>query len=135
MRGCRRRRGGPSLGRRSRGRSEREITLGQIVALSGPLAEITPDIVNASAAWFAAVNDTVGINGRKVRLLTLDDGYLPGNTVKAAHQLVDEDQVFALLNLTGTGNVAAVLPMLEKKGVPLLATAWPVSSAPCTSAH
>lgn len=101
------------------GVSDKEIVIGQIIALTGPLAGITPDIVNGAAAWFASVNDKGGINGRKVRLLTVDDGYVPANSVKAARQLIEEDQAFAILNMTGTGNVAAVLPMLEKEGVPL----------------
>ncbi|MGZ5785730.1 MAG: ABC transporter substrate-binding protein, partial [Ramlibacter sp.] len=97
------------------GVSDKEIAIGQIIALTGPLAGITPDIVNGAQAWFNSVNDKGGINGRKVRLVTLDDGYVPANTVKAAHQLIDEDRVFALLNVTGTGNVAAILPLLEKE--------------------
>lgn len=102
------------------GVSDHEIALGQIIALTGPLAAITPDIVNGANAWFAQVNEKGGVHGRKVRLVTLDDGYLPDNTVKAARQLIDQDKVFALLNVTGTGNVAAIQPMLLKEKMPLL---------------
>ncbi|WP_227820551.1 ABC transporter substrate-binding protein [Ramlibacter tataouinensis] len=102
------------------GISDREIVLGQIIALSGPLAALTPDIVQGSAAWFNSVNEKGGVHGRKIRVITLDDGYVPANTVKAAQQLIEEEQTFALLNLTGTGNVAAILPLLEKEGMPLL---------------
>ena len=101
------------------GVSDKEIVIGQIIALTGPLAGITPDIVNGATAWFASVNEKGGINGRKVRLVTLDDGYVPANSVKAARQLIEEEQAFAILNMTGTGNVAAVQPMLEKEHMPL----------------
>jgi branched-chain amino acid transport system substrate-binding protein len=101
------------------GVGDKEIAIGQIIALTGPLADITPDIVNGAQAWFNAVNGKGGVNGRKVRLVTLDDGYVPANTVKAAHQLIDEDRVFALLNVTGTGNVAAIMPLLDQEKPPM----------------
>jgi len=101
------------------GVADKEIAIGQVIALTGPLADITPDIVNGAQAWFDLVNGKGGINGRKVRLVTLDDGYVPANTVKAAHQLIDEDHVFALLNVTGTGNVAAIAPLLEQEKPPV----------------
>lgn len=101
------------------GVSAHEVVLGQIIALSGPLAGITLDIVNAATAWFNGVNERGGVHGRKVRLVTLDDGYVPANSVKAARQLVEEEQAFAILNMTGTGNVAAILPLLEKERMPL----------------
>ncbi|WP_158290054.1 ABC transporter substrate-binding protein [Ramlibacter sp. WS9] len=110
----------PGLARAAEaGVSDKEIVVGQIIALTGPLAGITPDIVNGAAAWFASANEKGGVHGRKVRLATLDDGYVPANSVKAARQLIEEDQAFAILNMTGTGNVAAVLPMLEKERMPL----------------
>jgi len=110
----------PGLGRAAEaGVAGKEIAIGQIIALTGPLADITPDIVNGAQAWFNLVNDRGGVNGRKVRLVTLDDGYVPANTVKAAHQLIDEDRVFALLNVTGTGNVAAIAPLLDQEKPPI----------------
>ena len=98
---------------------DREIVLGQIVDLTGPLASITGDIVNGANAWFATVNEKGGVHGRQTRVVTLDDGYVPANSVKAARQMIEEEQVFAMLNMTGTGNVAAILPMLDKERLPL----------------
>ena len=100
-----------------------EIVIGQSLDLSGPLAEMAPDIVNATKAYFDGVNAQGGIHGRRVRLVTLDDGYKPDNTAKNAGQLIAEKDVFALCNLTGTANVAAILPLLakEQSPVPLVA--------------
>lgn len=109
----------PAPARAEPGVSEREIVLGQIIDLSGPLAGITPDIVHGSRAWFDRVNARGGIHGRHVRLVTLDDGYVPANSVAAARRLIEEDQAFALLNMTGTGNVAAVLPLLAAQQPPV----------------
>lgn len=105
------------------GVTAREIVLGQSLGLSGPLAELAPDIVNGAQAYFKAVNDKGGVWGRTLRIVTADDGYQPANTVKTVNQMIVNDRVFALFNLTGTANVAAILPMLEKEAspVPLIA--------------
>jgi branched-chain amino acid transport system substrate-binding protein len=109
----------PAAARAEPGVSDREIVLGQIIDLSGPLAGITPDVVNASKAWFDRVNARGGIHGRQVRVVTLDDGYVPANSVAAARRLIEQEQAFALLNMTGTGNVAAVLPLLAAQDPPM----------------
>ncbi|MES2053574.1 MAG: ABC transporter substrate-binding protein [Pseudomonadota bacterium] len=105
------------------GVSDKEIVLGQSLGLTGPLAQLAPDIVNGANVYFDSVNAKGGIFGRRIRLVTLDDGYQPANTLKTARQLVEDDRVFALLNLTGTDNVVGILPMLakEKPPVPLFA--------------
>jgi ABC-type branched-subunit amino acid transport system substrate-binding protein len=101
------------------GVTEREIVLGQSLGLSGPLAELAPDITNAAKAYFDSVNEKGGVHGRKIRTVILDDGYQAANTVRAVRQLVADEQVFALYNLTGTANVAAVLPMLAQENPPV----------------
>lgn len=101
------------------GVTDGEIVLGQSLDLSGPLAEMAPDMVNATKVCFDAVNAQGGVHGRRLRLLTLDDGYKPDNTVKNVGKMIAEDGVFALCNLTGTANVAAILPMLGKENPPV----------------
>ena len=101
------------------GVSDKEIVLGQSLGLTGPLAQLAPDIVNGSKVYFDAVNEKGGIFGRRIRVVTLDDGYQPANTVKTVRQLIEDDRVFALFNLTGTANVAGILPLLEKEKPPL----------------
>lgn len=100
-----------------------EIVLGQSLDLSGPLAEMAPDMVNATRVYFDAVNAQGGVHGRRIRLVTMDDGYQPARTVKNVGAMLSKDGVFALCNLTGTANVAAILPLLEKESppVPLIA--------------
>lgn len=101
------------------GVTDTEILIGQPTPLTGPLADMAPDILNASKALFESVNDRGGIYGRKLRLLPLDDGYVVDNTVKLVNHMIDKEPVFALMNLTGTSNVAAVLPLLESVRPPL----------------
>lgn len=95
-----------------------EIVVGQSLALTGPLAELGKDIATGSRAYFESINASGGIHGRRIKVLTLDDGYKVDATVKNVQQLVGEDQVFALFNVMGTANCAAILPMVEKEGLP-----------------
>jgi ABC-type branched-subunit amino acid transport system substrate-binding protein len=105
------------------GVGEQEIVLGQSLGLTGPLAQMAPDIANAAKAYFDAVNAKGGVHGRKIRAVVLDDGYDPATTQKLVRKLIDEEHVFALYSLTGTANVVSVLPMLanETPPVPMVA--------------
>ncbi len=101
------------------GVSDTEIVLGQPAGLTGPLAELAPDILNGSQALFDAMNAKGGIYGRKLRVVVMDDGYVPANTVNVVKQMMDKDPVFALINMTGTPMLAAALPFLEGQSPPL----------------
>jgi branched-chain amino acid transport system substrate-binding protein len=111
---------GPALAAEA-GVTDREILIGQSLGLTGPLAELGLDIANGTRAYFEALNEKGGIHGRRIKVITLDDGYQAANTARNAQQMVGEDQVFALFNIMGTPNTAAVLPLAEKAGVPFFA--------------
>lgn len=101
------------------GVTDTEILLGQPAGITGPLAEMAPDILNATKVYLDNVNEKGGVHGRKIRTLTMDDGYKVDNTVKVVGHMIDKEPVFALMNMTGTSNVAAILPLLEKATPPL----------------
>jgi ABC-type branched-subunit amino acid transport system substrate-binding protein len=71
------------------------------------------------------LNDQGGINGRKVTLLSLDDGFSPPKTVEQVRRLVEEDQVLLIFGSLGTAPNSAVMKYLNAKKVPhlFLATA------------
>ncbi len=56
------------------GASATEIKLGQTMPYSGP-ASAYGTIGKVEQAYFKMINDNGGINGRKVNLISLDDGY------------------------------------------------------------
>jgi len=111
----------PGLCGAETGVSEREIRIGQSVDLSGPLSEFGKDIADGARAYFDLINEKGGIHGRRIKLISLDDKYKVADTVKNVQQLIDDDQVFGLLNIMGTPNAMAVLLPVEKSGVPLFA--------------
>src|SRR5579872_2804711 len=83
------------------GVSDTEIKIGQTMPYSGA-ASAYGAIGKAEAAYFAMINDLGGINGRKIRFLTLDDGYSPPKTVEQTRKLVEQDQVLLLFQSMGT---------------------------------
>ncbi|MFN7856267.1 MAG: ABC transporter substrate-binding protein [Acidovorax sp.] len=101
------------------GVSSKEIVLGQSLDLTGPLREMSPDMVSATQVYLDAVNAQGGVHGRRIRMVTMDDGYEPPNTVKNVNRMMEDSGVFALCNLTGTANVAAILPLLTQQDPPL----------------
>jgi branched-chain amino acid transport system substrate-binding protein len=96
-----------------------EIKIGQTMPYSGP-ASAYGAIGKGSAAYFKMVNDAGGVNGRKINLVSIDDGYAPPKTVEQTRKLVERDGVAFVFNSVGTPTNSAVQKYLNKKGVPQL---------------
>ena len=105
------------------GASATEIKLGQTMPYSGP-ASAYGTIGKLEQAYFKKINDEGGINGRKITLISLDDGYSPPKTVEQTRRLVEQDQVLALFQDLGTPPNSAIHKYVNAKKVPhlLLAT-------------
>ncbi|MGE4294286.1 MAG: ABC transporter substrate-binding protein [Campylobacterales bacterium] len=98
-----------------------EIVLGQSCALSGPSAELGRGMRVGANAWFAHVNALGGIQGRTVKLITLDDRYEPRLSEANTRKLIEEYGVFALFGYVGTPTSQAVLPLVEQHKIPFVA--------------
>jgi branched-chain amino acid transport system substrate-binding protein len=105
------------------GVTDTEIKLGQTMPYSGP-ASAYGTIGKLHTAYFKMINDAGGINGRKVNLISLDDGYSPPKTVEQVRKLVEQDEVLALFQTLGTPSNSAIHKYVNAKKVPhlLLAT-------------
>ena len=94
-----------------------EIKLGQTMPYSGP-ASAYGAIGKAELAYFEMINQHGGVNGRKIRLISLDDGYSPPRTVEQVRKLVEEDAVLAIFSPLGTPPNTAIHKYLNAKKVP-----------------
>ena len=99
--------------------SKTEIKLGNTVPYSGP-ASFYGVVGQATVAYFAKVNDEGGINGRKVTVISLDDGLAPPKTVEQVRKLVEQEEVDAVVNQVGTATASSVRQYMNQKGVPQL---------------
>jgi branched-chain amino acid transport system substrate-binding protein len=96
-----------------------EILFGQTMPYSGPASSYAT-IGKASDAYFRMINDQGGINGRKLRMLSLDDGYQPPKTVELTRRMIEEDKVAFLFNTLGTPTTNATRKYVNNKKVPQL---------------
>jgi len=99
------------------GVSDSEIKVGQSAPFSGP-ASAYGQISTAEADYFKMINDQGGINGRKITLIALDDGYSPPKTIEVVRRLIEEDQVAILFQTIGTASNAAIRKYVNQKQVP-----------------
>jgi ABC-type branched-subunit amino acid transport system substrate-binding protein len=110
----------PALAQTTPVASPGPLVIGQSAHLSGPLAPTFAPVLDGQKLALAEYNARVGATGRKVELLTLDDAYDPKKCVDNVTRLIDEHKATALFGLASTANVAAVLPLLAEKKVPLV---------------
>ncbi len=94
------------------------ITIGSHQPLTGPAAPGYSEIAPAANAYFKYVNAHGGVFGRKIVYKYLDDGYNPTTTSSVVHQLVLNDNVFAIFNGLGTPTHLAVVQYLNSQKVP-----------------
>ncbi|HWG79937.1 MAG TPA: ABC transporter substrate-binding protein [Stellaceae bacterium] len=110
------------------GVTDTEIKIGQTMPYSGP-ASSYGTIGRAEAAYFAMINEKGGVNGRKINLISLDDGYSPPRTVEQVRKLVEQDGVAFTFNTLGTPTNTAIHKYMNQHKVPHLfvatgATKW-----------
>ena len=97
-------------------KSPAEVVLGMSTALSGPAAALGKDMREGVLAGFERANRAGGVNGRKLRLVALDDGYEPSRTAPNMRQLVDKENVLAVIGNVGTPTAIVAIPIaIEQK--------------------
>src|SRR5580704_9521008 len=101
------------------GATDTEIKIGNIIPYSGP-ASAYAVIGKTEAAYFNKINAEGGINGRKIKFISYDDGYLPPKAVEQARKLVESDEVLLIFNSLGTPSNSAIQKYMNDKKVPQL---------------
>lgn len=101
------------------GASDTEVLIGNTMPYSGPLSAYGT-IGKAMAAYFKKVNAEGGVNGRAIRFVSLDDGYVPTNTLSQTRKLVERDKVLLMLSVLGTPPNMAVRGYLNERKIPHL---------------
>lgn len=105
------------------GITDTSITIGMSSPFSGPNGAYGLDMRQAIEAYFAQVNKAGGIHGRKLELITLDDGYETERSVANTKTLINEKNVFALLAYYGSSpTTAAMNSAFGPAKVPLIGT-------------
>ena len=110
----------PALAENAPGVTATEIKIGQNMPYSGPVSAY--GILGRGHLGFIKwVNDTMGgVNGRKINLISLDDGYNPAKAVENIRKMVEEEKVAFIFGSIGTATNTAVQKYLNDNQVPQL---------------
>jgi ABC-type branched-subunit amino acid transport system substrate-binding protein len=119
---------GTAVAKNAPGVTDTEIIIGNTNPYSGPASSYGTIGKSIGACW-DWVNDTGGINGRKIKWISLDDGYSPPKTKEQIRKLVEKEKVAFTFQTLGTPTNSAVHKYMNKKKVPHLfvatgATKW-----------
>ncbi|MCY7388454.1 MAG: ABC transporter substrate-binding protein [Burkholderiales bacterium] len=104
----------------AQGVSADTILIGQSAALSGPAEQLGKEMKAGAEAYFDVVNKSGGVNGRKIKLVSVDDGYEPDKAAANTKKLIDETRVLALFGYVGTPTSNAALPIFTAAKVPFV---------------
>ena len=113
----------PSVGDTT-GVSGNIIKMGVIIDQTGPAAGVGIPYAKGFKDYFRYVNDTGGINGRKVKVILEDDGYSIPRAFAAFKKLVFKDKVLSIFGCGGTGQNTALFPQIKKHKVPVISVSW-----------
>ena len=116
-----------AAGLANQGVTDTEIVLGEVEPLSGPPALLGVAHNLGVRLAIAEANAAGGVNGRRLRLVAEDDGYVSTRTIQSLRKLIAVDRVFALTAVSGSGQAIAALPVLEQSGIPAMIPIGPVT--------
>jgi len=103
------------------GVTDTEIVLGDVVPMTGPPALLGVAHNLGVKVAVAEINASGGVNGRKIRLISEDDGYVPTRTVQSVRKLLNSDKIFAFTSISGTAQAEAAMPLVKQSGIPSMA--------------
>lgn len=101
------------------GVTDTEIKLGQTMPYSGPASALGTQ-GHTDLAYFAMLNAAGGVNGRKIKLISLDDSYSPPKAVEHTRRLIEEEGVLAIYHSLGTPTNSATYKYVNARKVPQL---------------
>ncbi len=96
------------------------ILIGVIGPMTGPASWSGLSVQNGSILYFDEVNESGGVNGRKIKTIVEDDKCLPTDGVAATKKLLDRDNVFALFGGVCSNATLAALPLIKDSGTPFM---------------
>lgn len=100
------------------GVTDSTILLGSSNALSGHASFLGSQYNRGSSAFFKEINESGGVFGRKIRVISYDDQYDPPQTVANTAKLINEDNVFMLFNYVGTPTSVQIMDKVQEAAIP-----------------
>ena len=105
---------------RYQGITDDRILIGSSLALGGHAGYLGTQTLHGAMAYLNRVNAQGGIHGRKIEVISYDDGYDPPRCVTNTQKLIIQDKVFALFCYVGTPTTVKILPLVEEAQIPVV---------------
>ena len=103
------------------GAANAQLLIGQTAGFSGQVAAGVKETSDGAKLYLDSVNAKGGVNGQKIEMVALDDKFDPKLAADNARKLIEETNVLALFLNRGTPHTEAIIPLLDKHGVSLVA--------------
>jgi len=105
---------------RYQGITDDRILIGSSLALGGHAGYLGTQTLHGAMAYLQHINAQGGIHGRKIEVISYDDGYDPPRCVTNTQKLIIQDKVFALFCYVGTPTTVKILPLVEEAQIPVV---------------
>lgn len=102
----------------AQGVTDDSVKIGTVAVQAGVLSFIGTPYVSGMKAYFNAINDNGGVNGRTIEFIAKDDEFNPAKSVAAIEELIFDDEVFAIVGQLGTPGVVASQEIVKDEGIP-----------------
>lgn len=110
----------PTAAEAGPGVTDESIKLGGFGPVSGPVESLGSNVRAGVEAYFESINADGGINGKLIDYVWVDDEFDPTKAAEAARQLVQQEEVLAVVGTMGGPNTFAAMPYLKQEDVPLI---------------
>lgn len=102
----------------AQGVDSKSVKVGTLGPVSGPLAIVGIPMLHGMQSYFDMVNDAGGVNGRKIELISKDDGFRADLAIQKSEELVEDDGVFSIVGQLGTPGCLATISYFKEIGIP-----------------
>jgi branched-chain amino acid transport system substrate-binding protein len=102
------------------GVTDNEILLGSSLALEGNAKYLGTQTLHGALSYINFINAAGGVNGRKIKVVSYDDGYDPDTCLKNTQKLIKDDKVFSLFCYVGTPTGVKALPAIKEGKIPIV---------------
>jgi len=104
----------------SNAKAAEPIKIGSFLAVTGGASFLGDPEKKTLDMYVEKINAEGGVLGRKLELIVYDSGGNPKKAVPFAKRLINDDKVDILLAGSTTGATMAVIPIVEKAGIPFI---------------
>ena len=111
--------GASSSGETPPGVTDNSIQIGATLPLTGTAAVAGQGLQAGLKIAADEINAGGGIDGRKIELQLLDDGFTPDRVVTNVRRLVSQDHVYALVAPAGSQGLPGAWPFIAENGTPV----------------